>query len=65
MENQQRRGLWVPGSPGKGMMKAGEEEKGSKGWLWSLFWHLLEWREQIGGGIPGGLICSLVEEERL
>ena len=26
-------GLWVPGLPGKGMMKAGEEKEGSKGWF--------------------------------
>lgn len=44
-------GLWAPGLPGKGMMKAGEEKEGSKGWLWPWFLHLLEWRggmERLG-----------------
>lgn len=41
-------GLWVPGPLGEGMMKAGEEEEGSRGWFWPWFLHLLEGREWRG-----------------
>lgn len=52
-------GLWPPG---KGRMRAGEEEDGSRGWLWSLFLHLLQWTEWRGWDLGNpGWAHSLVE----